>query len=86
MDFALNKVEKMIQKEWKNFCKKELNKDYVQWMDENVDFIPEELWQKFVDIGFFKTAVPEEYGGDPVSMLEHIIMIEEICKIGRAHV
>jgi len=80
MDFGLNSAEKMIQNEWRRFCKKELNKEYVQWMDENVDFIPEELWQKFVDIGFFKTVIPEEYGGEPVSTMEAMIMCEEMCK------
>ena len=37
----------------------ELSKEYVQWMDENVDFPPEELWQKFVDIDFFRSSIPE---------------------------
>ncbi len=80
MDFAFSKEQQMIKKEWERFCRKELNKEYVQWMDENVDFIPDELWQKFVDIGFFKTAVPEEYGGDSLSMVDNVIVLEQIFK------
>lgn len=80
MDFSFTKSQQMLQKEWQRFCKKELNKEYVQWMDENVDFPPDELWQKFVDIGFFRSSVPEEYGGDSTSMVESSIIYEQICK------
>lgn len=80
MDFSFSKEQQMIKKEWERFCKKELSKDYVRWMDENVDFPPDELWQKFVDIGYFQGAVPEEYGGDELSQVDHMIIYEEICK------
>ncbi len=80
MDFSLTKEQKMMQKEMKYFCKKELNKEFVQWMDENVDFPPDELWQKFVDIGFFKAAIPEEYGGDNLGYFDQMLIYEDICK------
>jgi alkylation response protein AidB-like acyl-CoA dehydrogenase len=80
MDFSLSKEQEMMRKEMKHFCKKELNKEYVQWMDEHVDFPPDELWQKFVDIGFFKASIPEEYGGDGLSYVDQMILFEEICK------
>jgi len=80
MDFTFSKEQQMIKKEWQRFCKKELSKEYVQWMDENVNFPPDELWQKFVDIGYFRCAVPEEYGGDELSQVEFMIIYEEICK------
>ncbi len=47
MDFGFTKEQELIRKEMQYFCKKELNKEYVQWMDENVDFPPDELWKKF---------------------------------------
>jgi acyl-CoA dehydrogenase len=80
MDFSLSKEQEMMRKEIKLFCKKELSKEFVQWMDENVDFPPDELWQKFVDIGFFKASIPEEYGGDALGYLDQMIVFEEICK------
>ncbi|MDX2493944.1 MAG: acyl-CoA dehydrogenase family protein [Desulfuromusa sp.] len=80
MDFNFTKEQEMMRKEMKYFCKKELNKEFVQWMDENVDFPPDELWQKFVDIGFFKAAVPEEFGGDALGYLDQMVLYEEICK------
>jgi len=80
MDFGFSKEQEMIRKEMAHFCKKELNKDYVAWMDENVDFPPPELWQKFVDIGMFQYNIPKEYGGEGLGMVDGMISYEEICK------
>lgn len=80
MDFGLNKEQEMIRKETRRFCKKELSREYVQWMDENVDFPPEDLWRKFADIGFFSASIPEAYGGDNLGMVDTMIMLEEVCK------
>ena len=80
MDFSLTKEQEMIKKEMKNFCKKELSKEYVQWMDENVDFPPDDFWQKLVDIDFFWGAVPKEYGGEELSYFDQMLAYEDICK------
>ncbi|MGA3279883.1 MAG: acyl-CoA dehydrogenase family protein [Smithella sp.] len=80
MDFSFNEDQLMIQQTFKKFCEKELNYEYVKWMDENVDFIPDELWNKFVDLGFFAAHVPEEYGGQGFGYFENMIMYEQICK------
>ncbi|MEW6079477.1 MAG: acyl-CoA dehydrogenase family protein [Thermodesulfobacteriota bacterium] len=80
MDFGLSKEQEMLKKEAQRFCKKELSLEYVQWMDENVDFPPDELWQKFIDIGAFRMNVPQEYGGDSVGMVDGMLLYEEICK------
>lgn len=80
MDFDLTKEQMMLRKEMQRFCKKELNKDYVRWMDENVDFPPDELWQKLVDIGMFQSNIPKEYGGEEMSMVDGMVAFEEICK------
>lgn len=80
MDFSLTREQEMLQKEWQRFCKKEISKAYVEWMDENVDFPPDELWQKFVEIGFFRSSIPEDYGGDGTGMVDGMIVYEPICK------
>ena len=49
------------------------------WM-RIVDFPPDELWQKFVDLGYFAATVPEEYGGQGLGYIENMIMYEQICK------
>ena len=80
MDFSLNETQRLIQQTFKKFCEKELNYDYVRWMDENVDFPPDELWQKFVDLGIFSAAIPEEYGGQNLGMIDNMVAFEPICK------
>jgi acyl-CoA dehydrogenase len=80
MNFNFTKEQEMMRKEMRHFCKNVLNDEYVQWMDENVDFPPDDLWQKFIDIGFFKAALPEEYGGDGLGYFDQMILYEEICK------
>jgi hypothetical protein len=44
MDFSFNEDQLLIQQTFQKFCEKELNYEYVRWMDENVDFPPDELW------------------------------------------
>ncbi len=80
MDFSLTNEQKMLKKEMERFCIKELSNEYVTWMDENVDFPPEELWKKFADIGFFRANVSEDYGGDGLGQVDMAIAFEPICK------
>lgn len=80
MDFGFTKEQELIRSEMRFFCRKELNKEYVQWMDENVDFPPDELWQKFVDIDLFRSSISEEYGGVGLGFLDTMLAFEEICK------
>lgn len=79
MDFGLTEEQEMIRNEVAKFCKKELNKEYVKWMDENVDFPPQELWDKFANLGFFRSNIPEEFGGDNLSIVEQALAYEQVC-------
>jgi acyl-CoA dehydrogenase len=80
MDFTLTEDQLMIQETFRKFCEKELNYEYVRWMDENLDFIPDELWNKFVDLGLFASVIPEEYGGQGLGYIENMLAYEQICK------
>ncbi len=80
MDFSFNEDQLLIQQTFKKFCEKELNYEYVRWMDENVDFPPDELWKKFIDIGILSGPVPVEYGGQGLGMVDTMIGYEQICK------
>ena len=80
MDFSFNEDQLLIQQTFKKFCEKELTDEYVRWMDENVDFPPDDLWQKFVDLGYFSTNIPIEYGGQGLGSIDNMIMFEQICK------
>ena len=59
MDFTLTEDQLLIQQTFQEFCAKELNYEYVRWMDENVDFPPDDLWQKFVDTAYWEMKLHE---------------------------
>jgi alkylation response protein AidB-like acyl-CoA dehydrogenase len=80
MDFSLTEDQLLIQHTFEKFCEKELNYEYVRWMDENVDFPPDELWNKFTEIGIFSGPVPVEYGGQGMGMVDTMIGYEQICR------
>ena len=80
MDFSLTETQMMLKDQMERFCKKELNYEYVKWMDENVDFPPAELWQKFIDLGLFSGSVPVEYGGQGLGQVDLMVGYEQICK------
>jgi len=80
MDFEFTIEQQDIQRAVRDFCKKELTKEYVRWLDENVDFPPEDLWKKLANLGILGIIVPEEYGGQGKGPTEVCIILEEICK------
>jgi alkylation response protein AidB-like acyl-CoA dehydrogenase len=80
MNFELTEEQHIIQDTFKAFCEKELSWEYVKWMDENVDFPPDALWQKFVNMGLFSAAIPEEYGGQNLGIVDTMLAFEQICK------
>ena len=85
----------VVRSSIRKFCEKELTREYVRWMDENVDFPPDDLWQKLVEFGYFSRGIPEEYSGTGAaeSVYEGLIVMEEIATasvavmlaIGAAH-
>jgi acyl-CoA dehydrogenase len=80
MIIELTNEQKMLKNEMQRFCKKELTPEYVAWMDENVDFPPQELWDKFNEIGYFRAGIPVEYGGDGLSLVDMMLIQEPVCK------
>ncbi len=82
MDFTFTDEQKLIRETYRDFCKKELTPEYVRWIDENCDFIPDDLWQKLVDLGTMGIAIPEEYGGAGLGKIESCIVFEELATAG----
>lgn len=80
MDFVLSDEQRLIRDTFEEFCSSELQYEYVRWMDENLDFPPDELWDKFVDLGLFSASVPEEYGGLGLGLVDNMLAYEQICK------
>ena len=78
MNFEFTEEQEMLRQTVQRFCEKELNREYCRWLDENVNFVPEELWNKFADIGFLGMSIPKEYDGLGLGVTENIIVMEEL--------
>ena len=79
MDFNLTEEQEMLRETIRKFCRKELTKEKVRWMDDNCDFMPEEIWVGLADLGVFGLAVPQQYGGLGLGQIEAMIVIEELA-------
>jgi len=78
MNFEFTEEQEMLRQTVQSFCEKELNREYCRWLDENVNFVPKELWNKFADIGFLGMNIPKEYDGLGLGVTENIIVMEEL--------
>jgi acyl-CoA dehydrogenase len=84
MDFNFTEEQLLLGDTIRNFCKKELTKQYVRWLDENVTFIPQELWDKIAELGYFGLRIPKEYGGAGMTFTDYIVACEELATASTA--
>ncbi|MCK5165566.1 MAG: acyl-CoA dehydrogenase family protein, partial [Desulfobacula sp.] len=80
MDFKLSTELKMLQKEIRNFAKKQIEPFADEW-DEKHHFPIEEVMRPLGELGFFGTVIPEEYGGEDMGFLAAMIITEELAKV-----
>ncbi|MCD4676418.1 MAG: acyl-CoA dehydrogenase family protein [Desulfobacula sp.] len=80
MDFKLSTELKMLQKEIRNFAKKQIEPYADEW-DEKHHFPIEEVMRPLGELGFFGTVIPEEYGGEDMGFLAAMIITEELAKV-----
>jgi acyl-CoA dehydrogenase len=78
MDFQLTDEQKLIQDTYRRFREKELTPQYVRWIDENCDYLPEDMLQKLAELGTMGITIPQEYGGLGLGMTEFCIVAEEL--------
>ncbi len=80
MDFSFTPAQRAMGRNFGIFCEKELSDEYVRWMDANVDFPPQELWDKLASLRLFAATVPVEYGGLGLGLIDNMVAYEQICK------
>ena len=79
MDFTFTDEQNLIRNTYRDFCQQELPPEYVRQMDDNCDFLPQDLLQKFAALGTMGLSIPEEYGGSGLGVIETCIVTEEIA-------
>ncbi|MCE4598786.1 MAG: acyl-CoA dehydrogenase family protein [Desulfurococcales archaeon] len=56
---------------------------YARKIDEE-NMVPEEVLDRVREMGYLALRVPEEYGGPGLSMLESVVVIEELSRVSSA--
>ncbi|WP_122614720.1 acyl-CoA dehydrogenase family protein [Streptomyces sp. Tu 4128] len=75
---ALSDDERFVVRTVRDFVDKEV-KPVVQEL-EHANTYPEALIEQMKQIGIYGLAVPEEYGGNPVSMPCYVLVTEELAR------
>ncbi len=79
LDFDLTEEQKDIKRAVQEFTQKEFDKEKILELDCKEEF-PFDLWRKACSLGFIAVYFPEEYGGQGLGMLEHVIIVEELSR------
>jgi alkylation response protein AidB-like acyl-CoA dehydrogenase len=79
MKFELTEEQMGIVNAVKEFCAKEFKPELALELDRKEEF-PLELYKKAAQLGFTSMALPQEYGGQGLGLLETCLVIEEMCR------
>ncbi|MFH1775174.1 MAG: acyl-CoA dehydrogenase family protein [Chloroflexota bacterium] len=81
MDFAFSEEQKMLRTMARDFLEAECPKKLVHAMAADDKGYTPQLWRKMADMGWMGLVFPEEYGGTGASLLDLVVLLEEM---GRA--
>ncbi len=82
MNFELNKEQKMIQKNIREFMIKEIG-PIADRIDSD-DKFPKGLWKKMGDLGLLGLSLPEAYGGSEYDILTSALAMEQMGRVSPA--
>ncbi|WP_456468581.1 acyl-CoA dehydrogenase family protein, partial [Archaeoglobus sp.] len=78
-DFILTDDQKAIKEAAREFAEKEFP-NYAEECDKEEKF-PFELWKKAAQLGFIGMAIPEQYGGQGLGVLDSCLVVEEFWRV-----
>ncbi|WP_290624546.1 acyl-CoA dehydrogenase family protein [Archaeoglobus sp. UBA230] len=78
-EFILTDDQKAIKEAAREFAEKEFP-NYAEECDKEEKF-PFELWKKAAQLGFIGMAIPEEYGGQGLGVLDSCLVVEEFWRV-----
>jgi len=81
MDFGLDEIQEMIRKDARRFLTDRCPKNFVREMEEDERSFAPELWKEMVGLGWMGLVLPEKYGGQGLTFMELVVLLEEM---GRA--
>jgi len=81
MDFSLSEEQQMLRNSARDFLTTECPKAVIQRIEASETGHDPEIWKKMADLGWMGVALPEEYGGSGMKLLDLAVLVEEF---GRA--
>ncbi len=80
MDFGFTDEQRLLRESVRKLMQKHAPPEYVRQHDRERSY-PEELFQAFAEAGLLALPFPEEYGGAGGSIMDMVIVAEEIARI-----
>ncbi|MGD0025038.1 MAG: acyl-CoA dehydrogenase family protein [Xanthobacteraceae bacterium] len=80
MDFAFTEEQLLLRESVRKLMQKHAPPAYVRRLDRERSF-PDDLYQAWVEAGLFALPFPEEYGGAGGSVIDMVIVAEEIARV-----
>jgi len=79
MDFSLSEEQTLLQDSVRKMMDKVATPEYIRRLDKEQAY-PYELYQSWVDLGLLALPFPEAYGGLGGSVMDMVILAEEISR------
>lgn len=79
MDFEFTEEQRMLKESVRRFCEKELSREVIRKSEEEEE-LPPALWSKMADLGWLGIALPEKFGGTGGTIIEQLIIMEELSR------
>jgi alkylation response protein AidB-like acyl-CoA dehydrogenase len=81
MDLDLTPEQELLRETVRGLCARHAGLDVVRAMEDDPTGYPEPFWRQLAELGLIGLTLPEEDGGSAVTMLDAVIVYEEL---GRA--
>jgi len=79
LSFELTREQREVKEAAREFAVKEFTPERGREFDVKEEF-PWELYRKAAQLGFIQPHFPEEHGGQGLSYLENLLIVEEFCR------
>ncbi len=81
MDFGFSEEQEMLRQSARDFLARECPMSYVRKMMEDEVGYSEEQWRKMAELGWQGLVFPEEYGGSGLTMVDLVVILEEMGRV-----
>ncbi len=81
MDFGFSEEQEMLRDAAREFLRGECPMTYVRQMMDDERGFSDEQWKKLSELGWTGLIVPEEFGGAGLTMVDMVVVLEEMGKM-----